>query len=59
MAELKTLEAAAEEMRDTTRKAVRRNSMQLLIQDALLVLAAILALIYPLLTNVALAVFFG
>ena len=59
MAEEMTLDAAAEAMRDATRKTVRRGSLLYLIQGILLVIAGILALVYPLITNVALAVFLG
>lgn len=59
MAEPMTLDAAAEAMRDATRKTVRRSSMLFLLQGVLLVLAGVLALVYPLMTNVALAVFLG
>ena len=59
MAEEMTLDAAAEAMREATRKTVRRGSLLYLIQGILLVIAGILALVYPLITNVALAVFLG
>ena len=59
MAEEMTLDAAVEAMRDATRKTVRRGSLLYLIQGILLVIAGILALVYPLITNVALAVFLG
>jgi len=59
MAEQMTLDAAAEAMREATRKAVRRGSLLYLAQGVLLVIAGVLALVYPLLTNVALAVFLG
>ena len=54
-----TLGATAEAMRDVTRKTVRRSSRLFLLQGVLLVLAGVLALMYPLMTNVALAVFLG
>jgi len=54
-----TLDAAAEAMRDATRKTVRRSSFLFLIQGVLLVLAGALALVYPLVTNVAVSVFLG
>lgn len=59
MAEEMTLDAAADAMREATRKTVRRGSMLYLIQGILLVIAGVLALVYPLITNVALAVFLG
>jgi uncharacterized membrane protein HdeD (DUF308 family) len=59
MAEEMTLDAAAEAMRNATRKTVRRGSLLYLIQGILLVVAGVLALVYPLITNVALAVFLG
>lgn len=59
MTEPMTLEAAAEAMREATRKTVRRNSLLFLTQGVLLVIAGVLALIYPLMANVALAVFLG
>lgn len=59
MAEEMTLDAAAEAMRDATRKTVRRGSLLYLMQGILLVIAGVLALVYPLITNVALAIFLG
>jgi uncharacterized membrane protein HdeD (DUF308 family) len=59
MAEQMTLDAAAEAMREATRKTVRRGSLLYLVQGILLVIAGVLALVYPLITNVALAVFLG
>lgn len=59
MAEEMTLDAAAEAMREATRKTVRRGSLLYLIQGILLVIAGILALAYPLITNVALAIVLG
>jgi uncharacterized membrane protein HdeD (DUF308 family) len=59
MTEEMTLDAAADAMREATRKTVRRGSMLYLIQGILLVIAGVLALVYPLITNVALAVFLG
>jgi uncharacterized membrane protein HdeD (DUF308 family) len=59
MTEEMTLDAAADAMREATRKTVRRGSLLYLIQGILLVIAGILALAYPLITNVALAVFLG
>lgn len=59
MNEEMTLDAAAEAMREATRKTVRRGSLLYLIQGILLVIAGVLALVYPLMTNVAVAVFLG
>jgi uncharacterized membrane protein HdeD (DUF308 family) len=59
MTEEMTLDAAAEAMREATRKTVRRGSLLYLIQGILLMVAGVLALIYPLITNVALVVFLG
>ena len=59
MTEEMTLDAAAEAMREATRKTVRRGSLLYLIQGILLVIAGVLALVYPLITNVALVVFLG
>lgn len=59
MTEQITLNAAAEAMREATRKTVRRSSLLFLVQGVLLVVAGILALLYPLITNVAVAVFLG
>jgi uncharacterized membrane protein HdeD (DUF308 family) len=59
MTEEMTLDAAADAMREATRKTVRRGSLLYLIQGILLVVAGVLALVYPLITNVALAIFLG
>jgi uncharacterized membrane protein HdeD (DUF308 family) len=59
MTEEMTLDAAADAMREATRKTVRRGSMLYLIQGILLMIAGVLALVYPLITNVALAIFLG
>jgi uncharacterized membrane protein HdeD (DUF308 family) len=59
MTEEMTLDAAAEAMREATRKTVRRGSLLYLMQGILLVIAGVLALVYPLITNVALVVFLG
>lgn len=59
MTDQMTLDAAAEAMREATRKTVRRRSLLFLVQGALLMVAGILALLYPLITNVAVAVFLG
>ena len=59
MNEEMTLDAAAEAMREATRKTVRSGSLLYLIQGILLVIAGVLALVYPLMTNVAVAVFLG
>jgi uncharacterized membrane protein HdeD (DUF308 family) len=59
MTEEMTLDAAADAMREATRKTVRRGSLLYLIQGILLVIAGVLALVYPLITNIALVVFLG
>jgi uncharacterized membrane protein HdeD (DUF308 family) len=59
MSEDLTLDQAAEAMREATRKTVRRSSWLFLIQGILLVVAGVVALIYPLMTNVAFAIFLG
>jgi uncharacterized membrane protein HdeD (DUF308 family) len=57
MTEEMTLDADA--MRQATRQTVRRGLMLYLIQGILLVVAGVLALVYPLITNVALVIFLG
>jgi uncharacterized membrane protein HdeD (DUF308 family) len=54
-----SLDAAAEAMSEAMRHSVRRNAMLFLIQGILLVAAGFLALIYPLFSTLALAVFLG
>jgi len=54
-----SVEAAAQALREATRETVRRYSTWYLIQGVLMVLAGIVALVYPLVSTVALVVFFG
>jgi uncharacterized membrane protein HdeD (DUF308 family) len=54
-----SLEAAAEVMRNAMREAVRRHSVWYLIQSALMILAGILALVYPVVSSVAVVVLLG
>jgi uncharacterized membrane protein HdeD (DUF308 family) len=54
-----TLEAAAHVMRDAMRETVRRHSLWYLVQSALMILAGILALVYPVLSSVAAVLFLG
>jgi uncharacterized membrane protein HdeD (DUF308 family) len=54
-----SLEAAAQVMRDAMRETVRRYSLWYLIQSALMIVAGILALIYPVLSSVAVVVLLG
>jgi uncharacterized membrane protein HdeD (DUF308 family) len=54
-----SLEAAAQALREATRETVRRYSTWYLIQGVLMVLAGIVALVYPLISTVALVVFLG
>ena len=54
-----SVEAAAQALREATRETVRRYSTWYLIQGVLMVLAGIVALVYPLVSTVALVVFLG
>jgi|SRR5262245_61444826 len=54
-----SLEAAAQVMRDAMRETVRRYSLWYLIQSALMIIAGILALVYPVLSSVAVVVLLG
>lgn len=54
-----SLEAAAQVMRDAMRETVRRYSLWYLIQSALMIVAGILALIYPVLSSVAVVILLG
>jgi uncharacterized membrane protein HdeD (DUF308 family) len=53
------LEVAAQVMRDAMRETVKRHSLWYLVQGGLMILAGILALIYPALSSVAVVVFLG
>jgi uncharacterized membrane protein HdeD (DUF308 family) len=54
-----TLDAAADVMREAMRETVKRHSVWYLIQGALMVIAGVLALIYPLMSSVAVVLFLG
>jgi uncharacterized membrane protein HdeD (DUF308 family) len=54
-----SLDAAASVMREAMRETVKRHSLWYLIQGALMVIAGVLALIYPLVSTVAVVVFLG
>ena len=54
-----TLDAAAAAMREAMRETVKRHSLWYLIQGALMVIAGVLALIYPLVSSVAVVLFLG
>ena len=59
MAEKISLAAAAKVMREAMRETVKRHSLWYLIQGGLMALAGILALVYPLLSSVAVVVLLG
>ncbi len=59
MTEELSLDQASEAMREAMRNTVRRNSTLFIIQGALMVAAGVIALIYPLISTVAVAVFLG
>lgn len=54
-----SLDAAAEVMREAMRDAVRRHSLWYLLQSGLLVLAGAAAIIYPVISSVAVVLFLG
>jgi uncharacterized membrane protein HdeD (DUF308 family) len=54
-----SLEAAAQVMRQAMRETVKRHSLWYLIQGALMVLGGILALVYPIVSSVAVVLFLG
>ena len=54
-----SLDAAANVMREAMRETVKRHSLWYLIQGALMVIAGVLALIYPLVSTVAVVLFLG
>jgi uncharacterized membrane protein HdeD (DUF308 family) len=54
-----SLEAAAQVMREAMRETVKRHSFWYLVQGGLMILAGILALIYPALSSVAVVFFLG
>jgi uncharacterized membrane protein HdeD (DUF308 family) len=54
-----SLESAAQAMREAMRETVRRHSLWYPVQGALTVLAGLLALVYPVLSSVAVVLFLG
>jgi len=54
-----SLEAAAQAMREAMRETVKRYSLWYLIQGALMVLGGVVALIYPIVSSVALVLLLG
>ena len=54
-----SVETAAQALREATRETVRRYSIWYLIQGVLMVIAGIVALIYPFVSSVALVLFLG
>jgi uncharacterized membrane protein HdeD (DUF308 family) len=56
MAEGLSLEAAARAMREAMRETVRRHSLWYLVQGVLMVLAGLMALVYPLASSLAVVV---
>ena len=54
-----SLEVAAQVMREAMRETVKRHSLWYLVQSGLMILAGILALIYPALSSVAVVFFLG
>ena len=54
-----SVDAAAEVFREAMRQAVKRHSLWYLIQGVLLVVAGLLAIIYPVISSVAVVVLLG
>jgi len=54
-----SLDAAAQVMREAMRETVKRHSLWYLIQGGLMVLAGILAFVYPMFSSVAVAILLG
>jgi uncharacterized membrane protein HdeD (DUF308 family) len=54
-----SLESAAQAMREAMRETVKRHSLWYLIQGALMVLAGLLALVYPVVSSFAVVLFLG
>jgi uncharacterized membrane protein HdeD (DUF308 family) len=54
-----SLESAAQAMREAMRETVKRYSLWYLVQGALMVLGGFLALIYPLVSSIAVVLFLG
>ena len=54
-----SLETAAQALREAMRETVRRHSIWYLVQGALMVLGGVLALVYPIVSSVAVVLFLG
>jgi len=54
-----SLDAAAQVMREAMRETVRRHSLWYLVQGGLMILAGILALVYPVVSSFAVVLFLG
>lgn len=54
-----SLEAAAQALREAMRETVRRHAVWYLVQGALMVVGGVLALIYPMVSSVAVVLFLG
>jgi uncharacterized membrane protein HdeD (DUF308 family) len=54
-----SLESAAQAMREAMRETVRRHSLWYLVQGALMALAGLLALVYPVVSSAAVVFFLG
>ena len=54
-----SLDAAAEVMREAMRQAVKRHSLWYLLQSGLMIIAGILAIVFPVLSSVAVVFFLG
>lgn len=54
-----SLEEAAQVMREAMRETVKRHSLWYLVQSALMIIAGIVALVYPVLSTVAVVFFLG
>ncbi|MGO4834042.1 DUF308 domain-containing protein, partial [Rhizobiaceae sp. 2RAB30] len=54
-----SVDAAAEVFREAMRQAVKRHSLWYLVQGVLLVVAGLLAIIYPVISSVAVVVLLG
>ncbi len=59
MAKPLSLDAASSAMREALQETVRKNSLLFLLQAALMVVAGLVAFVYPLYSSVALAAFLG
>lgn len=54
-----SLDAASQVMREAMRETVKRHSLWYLLQSVLMVVAGIIALVYPMMTSVAVVIFLG